>query len=533
MKKYLAIAPIVLGALAVGAQAASAQTTGTKTLVFCSEGSPGGFNPSLMSAGTDFDASAQPIYNRLAEFEPGTTKVVPGLAESWSVSDDGTQYTFKLRKGVKFHSNKYFTPTRDFNADDVLFSFNRQWKKDHPYNAVSGGKYLYFGWMDMGNALKSIEKIDDYTVKFTLNAPDAPFISNLAMDFASILSAEYAGKMAAANTKETVDTAPIGTGPFVFVSYKKDAVIRYKANDNYWEGRPKIDKLVYAITTDATVRYQKLKAGECQIMPYPNAADLKAMKADPNINLLSQEGLNVGYLGFNTEKKPFDDVRVRRALSMAINKQAILDVVFKGSGTAAKNPIPPTMWSYNDDVVDYPYDPTKAKELLAAAGVKNLKTDIWAMPVQRPYNPNARRMAELIQADWAKIGVTAEIKSFEWGEYRKRIRAGEHQTALLGWTGDNGDPDNFLFVLLGCAAAKSNVARWCNKEFDGLLRAAKKTSDQAERTKLYKKAQLIFKAEAPWVTIAHSVQFRPVRKEVVGFKIHPLGSHIFKNVDLK
>jgi len=513
--------------------AASASIAADKTLVFCSEGSPGGFNPSLHSAGTDFDASAQPIYNRLTEFEPGTTKVVPGLAESWSVSADGTEYTFKLRRGVKWHSNKHFTPTRDFNADDILFSFNRQWKEDHPYHSVSGGKYLYFGWMDMGPALKSIDKIDDYTVKFTLNQPDAPFVSNLAMDFASILSAEYANKMQAAGTQETIDNAPIGTGPFEFVSYKKDSVIRYKGFKDYWEGAPKIDKLIYAITTDATVRFQKLKAGECHIIPYPNAADLDAMEKDPNINLLSQEGLNVGYLGFNTSKAPFTNKSVRQALSMAIDKQAILDVVFKGSGSAAKNPIPPTMWSYNDDIVDYKYDPETAKKLLEIAGVKDLKTDIWAMPVQRPYNPNARRMAELIQADWAKIGVTAEIKSFEWGEYRERIRAGEHSTALLGWTGDNGDPDNFMFVLLGCAAAKSNVARWCNEEFDGLLRAAKLTSDQAERTKLYKKAQVIFKQEAPWYTVAHSVQFRPVRKEVKNFKIHPLGSHIFKYVDLQ
>jgi dipeptide transport system substrate-binding protein len=353
------------------------------------------------------------------------------------------------------------------------------------------------------------------------------------MDFASIMSAEYADKMLAASTQEIVDTAPIGTGPFEFVSYKKDSVIRYNGFKDYWEGAPKITKLIYAITTDPTVRWQKLKAGECHIIPYPNAADLKAMKADPNINLLSQEGLNVGYLGFNTSKVPFNNKSVRQALSMAIDKQAILDIVFKGSGSAAKNPIPPTMWSYNDDIVDYSYDPETAKKLLEIAGVKKLKTDIWAMPVQRPYNPNARRMAELIQADWAKIGVEAEIKSFEWGEYRERIRAGEHQTALLGWTGDNGDPDNFMFVLLGCAAAKSNVARWCNEEFDGLLRAAKQTSDQAERTKLYKKAQVIFKQEAPWYTIAHSVQFRPIRKNVKNFKIHPLGSHIFKYVYLE
>ncbi len=500
-----------------------------KTLVFCSEGSPEGFNPSLYSAGTTFDASSQTIYNRLVEFEPGTTKVVAGLAESYKASKDGLEYIFNLRKGVKFHTTKDFTPSRDFNADDVLFTFNRMWKDDHPYHDVSGGDYKYFGWMDMGSLLKTIEKIDDHTVKFTLNYPEAPFVSNMAMDFAAIFSAEYANKLAAAGKKEDIDHKPVGTGPFVFKSYQKDAMIRYTSHPDFWAGKSPIDKLVFAITTDANVRYEKLKAGECHVMPYPNPADIAEMRKNPDINLMQQEGLNIGYLAFNTEKKPFDNKNVRKALSMAINKQAILDVVFKGAGSIAKNPIPPTIWSYNNATVDYKYDVAAAKAMLKKAGIKDLKTNIWAMPVQRPYNPDARRMAELIQADWAAVGVEAEIITFEWGEYLKRSKAGEHDTVLLGWTGDNGDPDNFMFVLLGCEAAKDggNRARWCNKEFDGKLRAAKKTAVQSERTKLYKEAQIIFKEEAPWVTIAHSVVFKPVRKEVTGFKVHPLGSHIF------
>jgi len=509
-----------------------AMTAEAKTLVYCSEGSPEGFNPSLYSAGTTFDASAQTIYNRLVEFEPGTTNLVPGLAESWTASDDGLVYTFKLRPGVKWHSNDKFTPTRDFNADDVLFSFNRQWDENNPYAGVSGGNYQYFGWMDMANILKSIEKTDDMTVVFTLNYPEAPFVSNLAMDFASIMSAEYADKMAEGGTMEVVDNEPIGTGPFVFKGYKKDAVIRYEAFDDYWEGKPAVDKLVFAITTDPSVRYQKLQAGECHIMPYPNPADLDAMEAEADINLMQQEGLNIGYLAFNTEKEPFTDKRVRQALNMAINKDAIIDVVFKGAAAKATNPIPPTMWSYNEEVEDYPYDPEKAKALLKEAGVEGLKTNIWAMPVQRPYNPNARRMAELIQADWAKVGVEADIVTFEWAEYLDRVRKGEHDTVLLGWTGDNGDPDNFMFVLLGCEAAKSSSSRWCNHEFDDLLRDAKKTADIPTRTELYEKAQVIFKEEAPWVTIAHSIVFMPVREEVMGYKVHPLGSHIFKNVSL-
>ncbi len=506
-----------------------------KTFVYCSEGSPEGFNPSLYTSGTTFDASANQIYNRLVEFERGSTNVVPGLAESWNVSSDSLIYTFNLRKGVKFQSIKSFNPTRDFNADDVLYSFNRQWDSNHRHHGLSGGTYEYFQGMDMPSLIKAIRKIDDNTIQFELNAPEAPFMANLAMAFASIMSAEYAEAMDAAGTPEKIDLVPVGTGPFQMVTYQKDAFIRYIAHPNYWAGRAKLDKLVFAITPDASVRYAKLKAGECHLMPYPNPADLAGMRSDSDIVLQQQEGLNVGYLAFNTEKKPYTDKRVRQALNMAVNKQAILDAVFQGAGKAAKNPIPPTIWSYNEATKDYPYDPAAAKALLAEAGYPNgFETDIWAMPVQRPYNPNARRMAEIIQADWAKVGVTAKIVTFEWGEYLKRSKAGEHQTVLLGWTGDNGDPDNFMYVLLGCAAAKgANRARWCYKPFDDLLVAAKRTTNMAERTRLYEKAQLVFKEEAPWVTIAHSVVYKPMRPEVVDFRIDPFGGHIFYGVDLK
>ncbi|GAB4347982.1 MAG: ABC transporter substrate-binding protein [Gammaproteobacteria bacterium] len=526
---------LMRGALCAALAAFSVGAVSAKTLVFCSEGSPEGFNPSLYTAGTTFDASSRQVFDRLVLFKRGTTEIIPGLAESWSVSPDGLTYTFKLRKGVKFHSNKHFKPSRDFNADDVLFTFERQWKKDHPYHKVSGGSYEYFNGMSMPDLLKAIEKVDDYTVRFRLNRPEAPFIANLGMDFASIFSAEYADKMLKAGTPEKVDLEPIGTGPFQFVSYQKDAQVRFRAFPQYWRGKAPIDKLVFAITPDASVRYAKLKAGECHVMPYPNPADLQAMAKDPDINLMQQEGLNVGYLAFNTERKPFDNKKVRQALNMAINKQAIIDAVFQGAGKVAKNPIPPTIWSYNESTKDYPYDPAKARALLAEAGFPNgFETNIWAMPVQRPYNPNARRMAEIIQADWAKVGVTAKIVTYEWGEYLKRSKNGEHDTVLLGWTGDNGDPDNFLAVLLGCdAVGGANRARWCHKPFEDLIQKAKQISDVAERTKLYQKAQLIFKEEAPWVTIAHSVVFKPVRKEVVDFRIDPFGGHPFYGVDLK
>ncbi len=508
---------------------------GAKTLVFCSEASPEGFNPQFYTAGTTFDASSRPIYSRLVEFERGSTKLGAGLAESWEISDDGLIYTFHLRSGVKWHSNAKFTPTRDFNADDVVFTFERQLKADHPYHAVSGGSYEYFEGMDMSNLLKSVEKVDDLTVRISLNAPEAPFLANLGMDFASIMSAEYADAMLAAGTPEVIDLEPIGTGPFALVEYQKDALIRYAANPDFYMGKAPIDDLVFVITPDAAVRYAKLKAGECHIMPYPNPADIEAMKGDADLTVLEQEGLNVGYLAMNTQKKPFDDVRVRQAVNYAINKQSIIDAVFLGAGKAAKNPIPPTIWSYNDAVEDYAYDPDKAKALLAEAGLGDgFETDLWYMPVQRPYNPNAQRMAELMQADLAAVGITANLVTFEWGEYLERSKNGEHQMVLLGWTGDNGDPDNFLHVLLGCAAAEggTNRARWCHQPFDDLVIQAKRTTDLAERTALYEQAQVVFKEQAPWVTVAHSVVFMPVRKEVIDYRVDPFGIHQFYGVDL-
>jgi dipeptide transport system substrate-binding protein len=529
--KNQGLAVLLTITLLVGAVPVSA-----KTLVFCSEGSPENFYPAVNTTGTSFDANTQ-IYDRLVDFERGGTKVVPALAERWEISENGTIYTFHLRRGVKWHTSRTWKPTRAFNAEDIMFSLERQWKEDHPFFKVTSSNHSYFNDMGMPKLLKSVEKIDDYTVRIILNRPEAPFLSDLAMAYAAIQSKEYADAMLKAGTAEKIDQEPIGTGPFYLLQYQKDAIIRYRAFPDYWAGKAKFDDLVFAITPDASVRWAKLQKGECHVMPYPNPADLEAMRKDANIQVLEQPGLNIGYLAYNVTKKPFDDVRVRKAVNMAINKKAIIDAVYLSTGIAAKNPIPPSMWSYNDDIKDDPFDPIAAKKLLAEAGHPNgFETDLWAMPVQRPYNPNARRIAELMQADLAKVGITAEIKSFEWGEYRKRAQNGEHMMAQLGWTGDNGDPDNFLATLLGCESAKtngSNIAKFCYQPFEELVVEAKQITDQAARAELYRKAQVVFKEQAPWFTIAHAVQLKPLRKEVIDFKLSPFGRHTFYGVDIR
>jgi dipeptide transport system substrate-binding protein len=356
------------------------------------------------------------------------------------------------------------------------------------------------------------------------------------MDFNVVHSAEYAAKMLKDGTPEKLDLEPIGSGPFQFVSWQKDVAIRYRAFEDYWAGRQPVDTLVFSITPNPAVRLIKLKAGNCHVMAFPDPHDVDEIENDTNLALLSQEGLNIGYLALNVTTKPLDDLRVRRAINMAIDKASIMEAVYRGAGVIAKNPIPPTMWSYNDDIKDYPYDVEAARKLMAEAGLANgFDTEIWYMPVSRAYNPDGKRIAELIQTDLAKIGIRLKLVTHPWEEYRTLLQNGEAPMALYGWTGDNGDPDNFLNVLLGCTAARkggNNVAKWCDREFDDLVTRAKQTSDQAERTKLYRQAQEIVKREAPWVPIAHSVVFTGIRSTVRNYKMDPLGRHPFENVDL-
>jgi dipeptide transport system substrate-binding protein len=521
---------------AVALLAALSLPAGAKTLVFCSEGNPEAINPQIVTTTTGMNAG-RPIFNNLVEFEPGTTVIKPALAESWTISPDGTEYVFKIRPGVKFHSSQTFTPTRDMNADDVLFSLERQWKSDHPYHAISGAKYDYFKDIGMPEILKSIEKVDDMTVRIVLTRAESPFLANLAMDFNAVLSAEYAAQLLKAGTPEKLDVEPIGTGPFEFISFQKDIAIRYRAFDEYWGGKQPIETLVFSITPNPAVRLTKLKAGECHVMAFPDPHDVDKIKADPNLTLLSQEGLNIGYLSLNVTKPPLDDLRVRRAINMAVDKESIMEAVYRGAGVIAKNPIPPTMWSYNDDIKPYPYDVDAARKLMAEAGLtQGFETEIWYMPVSRAYNPDGKRIAELIQTDLAQIGIKLKLVTYPWEEYRAKLQNGDAPMALFGWTGDNGDPDNFLNVLLGCTAARvggNNVAKWCDRDYDALITKAKMTSDRAEREKLYREAQEIVHREAPWVPIAHSVVFTGIRKDVLNYKMDPLGRHPFEGVGVK
>ncbi|MFK0086734.1 ABC transporter substrate-binding protein [Pseudomonas sp. NPDC090755] len=506
-----------------------------KNLVFCSEGSPGGFDTAQYTSSTDNDA-AEPIYNRLVEFERGATAVKPALAKSWEVSPDGLTYTFHLREGVKFHSNKDFTPSRPLNADDVLFTFNRMLDREHPFRKAYPTEFPYFVSMSLDKNIARVEKTSPMTVVFTLNSVDAAFVQNLAMSFAAILSAEYAEQLLSAGRPSDINQKPIGTGPFVFQRYQKDSQIRYRGNKDYWDpAQVKLDQLIFSINTDPSVRIQKLRKDECQVTLNPRPADLAALKSDQNLQVIENPGFNLGYIAYNVQHKPFDQLQVRQAMDMAVNKAAIVQSVYQHAGQLAVGSMPPTQWSYDHSIKDAGYNPDKARELLKAAGVKEgTEITLWAMPVQRPYNPNAKLMAEMLQADWGKVGLKVKIVSYEWGEYLKRTKDGEHDISLIGWTGDNGDPDNWLGTLYSCdAIGSNNYSMWCDPQYDALVKKAKTLTDREQRTALYQQAQQRLKQQVPITPIAHSTVNQPIRAKVEDFKVSPFGRNIFSGVSVE
>jgi len=505
-----------------------------KPLTVCTESSPDGFDVVQFNSLVTTNASADVIFNSLVSYDEAAKKVVPALADKWDVSADGLTYTFHLRPNVQFQTTDYFKPTRALNADDVVFTFERMLDDNNPWHKVAGASgFPHAQSMGLPKLIKSVSKVDDNTVKFELNAPDATFVPILTMGFASIYSAEYADQLLKAGKQADLNAKPIGTGPFMLKSYTKDAVIRYDVNPTYWGPKPKIDRLIYAITPDATVRAQKVKADECQIALSPKPQDLADAKSDKSLAIVQTPAFMTAFVALNTQKKPLDNQKVRAALNMGFDRGTYLKTVFDNTATPATNPYPPNTWSYDKSIKPWPYDPVKAKKLLAEAGYPNgFETTIWVRPNGSVLNPAPKAGAEMLQADFAKIGVKADVKVIEWGELIKQAKQGQHDLLFMGWAGDNGDPDNYLSPLFSCNAVKSgiNFARFCDQDLDKLIADGKATADQAKRSKAYEQAQQIIHDQALWIPLGYPTAAAITRTTVSGYHVSPFGRQNFGTV---
>ncbi|MDP7591484.1 MAG: ABC transporter substrate-binding protein [Litorilituus sp.] len=525
------ISAILLIALLTACDDNSRLSLNQRSVIYCSEGSPDTFNPQLVTSGTTIDATSKQLYNKLIAYQGDENNLVPALAKSWHVTRDGKKVTFYLRKNVSFHQTDYFTPTRHFNADDVLFSFNRIIDHEHPFHLTSGGHYPFFQNIEFDSLIKKIEKINDYTIRFHLTRADNNFLANLATDFAVILSAQYAEKLNKNQQKQNIDIHPIGTGPFKLKEYRVGSLIRFYHHKAYWQGSAKIEQLVFDITSSNTGRLTKLLAKECDISSYPIAHNKITQRSD--LTLESVTALNVGYFGFNTTQAPFNNILVRQAMAFAINKQVLLDTVYQGQAELAKSILPETSWAYDKTSKEQAFNLDKAKTLLAQAGYPDGFTmDLWAMPVQRPYNPNAITMAKLIQADLKKININVDIVSYEWNTFLHRLAQGEHQSFLLGWSADHPDPDNFFTPMLSCAASHigSNRTFWCNQDYDDIIHKALETNNIEQRKQLYTQANAILNKELPLIPIAHSKRYQARGNNIVGKTMGPFGGISFYQV---
>lgn len=476
-------------------------------------------DPGIVTDGESFKVT-QNVFETLLNFGEQDTTINPGLAKEWEVSEDGLTYTFQLQEGVKFHDGT------DFNADAVIKNINR-WK---------GGKeedFYYFNSMfkaEGEDIIKDVTAEGDYTVVFTLSRPQAPFLKNLAMSpfgIGSPTAFEAAGDKFGDN--------PVGTGPFKFTDWKRNDSITIEKFEDYWqEGFPKLDKVIFRSIPDNSARLNELMAGNIDLADGVNPSDGKTVEGDSALQLIERPSMNIGYLGLTNTRAPFDNKLVRQAVNYAIDKQAIVDAFFEGRAEVAANPMPPSISGYNDAISPYPYDPEKAKSLLAEAGYDGKEIELWAMPVPRPYMPDGAKVAEVIQKNLEDVGIPSKIVTFEWATYLEKAKNGEADAFMLGWTGDNGDADNFIYTLLDKDnIGSNNYAYYTNEEVHELLIQAQSETDENVRNELYKKAQEIIHDDAPWVPLAHSTPLLAAKAGVNGFLPHPTGSDKLHNVSIE
>lgn len=490
------LAALAALALLHAAQAAPA-------LVFCADGDPDGFDSALSDTAATHRAAAYPLYNRLVGYAPASGALVPELAEKWTVSPDGRVWTFTLRSGVAFHATPWFKPSRPLDADDVVWSVRRQLDPRHPGAAAAPAGFPGAVSGNWAALIAAVDKLDARTVRFTLAKPYAPFPALLASWPFSIVSAEYGERLARAGQIGRLASEPVGSGPYQLLKYTRGATIRYAAHPGYFKGRAAIDKLIFSIDPDPAVRVQKLRSGECGLAESLRPQDIAALEGASRVAVRSYRPQITSFLAFNTRRKPFDDARVRRALSLAIDRQAIVRAVFDGRAETGLLPYSPkSLWGAPAQPPSGP-DLAQARRLLREAGFPDgFATRIWARVGGGASNLNPRLTAELVQADWAKVGVKAEVVAMESAELGRRGRAGEHDTIISGWM-NSTDPDELYANLLTCEAAASSTARWCDAAFDAEVEAARATPDRARRGKAYEAAARRFAAEMPWAVLAY------------------------------
>jgi peptide/nickel transport system substrate-binding protein len=461
------------------------------------------------------------VVETLVMFPDESTQIVPGLAESWTVSKDGLHYVFKLRTGVTFHDG---TP---LNAEAVKFSIERQINPEHV--AAKLGKYPFANYF-FGN-VKAVEAVDPLTVEFVLKEPRASFLALLTAGAASIVSPTAVRKHGA-----DYPSNPVGTGPFKFVAWDRGQKVVLEKNPSYWRYPVKLQRVVYRPIVEDQARLTELLTGAIDLIVSPPPDYVAQLESSGKIAMLKQVGAHVWYLGINNQKKPFDDKRVRQALNYAVNKDAIVRDVLKGTGTLSAGPVLPKTWGADGGLKAYPYDPERAKKLLAEAGYpQGFSTTLW-VPESGSGMQAPVAMSTVIQSNLKAVGVNVAMQTMEWGAYLAKLRTKEQELFALSWMAGNEDPDMVMYPLLHSSQWTPNGpnrALYKNEKFDDLLHQARLSTDEKKRAELYRQAQRILADDAPWIFIDHEIQTAAHARRVQGFKLHPSFDLRVETISLK
>ena len=467
-------------------------------------------DPGATASGVDATIFYGTIYESLTGWNADSFSVRPGLAESWDASPDGKEWTFHLRKGVKFHDG---TP---FNADAVKFNFDRQLDPKHP----NAPKEAPMGDFTLGS-VQAVKVVDDNTVKLTLKFGYAPLLANLTIFNLGIASPTAIKKYGADYYKN-----PVGTGPFKFESWQPDVAVNLVRNDQWWDAegpskvqypytkpgndkRPYLDGIVYKLIPQLNVQTEELVKGNVHWLYNISTDDIARLQKEPTIAASQGDvvGTGTGYLGFNVTQKPFDNLKLRQAVAMAIDKASLGKNLYGGWFVPAKSLIMPPMLGYPKDMKDWPYDPAAAKKLLGDAGYPGgLTVDFYTHSNPRSTNPKAAKLAEALQPMLAAIGITTNIKVLEWPAYQAALKDGTPGMFTLGWGSDNYDPDNTDWFLLSSKNIPAgNRTRYNNPKVDELLDKAQQLGDPNERAKLYQQVEQIVHDEVPLIPLVHTL----------------------------
>lgn len=465
------------------------------------------------------------IFETLVKYEKVGREIIPGLAVNWKSSEDGLIWTFHLRENVKFHDNTVL------DAQAVVFNFQRWMDINSPYH---DGQFSYWNYVFGGfpGFIKSVTALSDSVVEIRLSKPYAPFLSTLAMPVFSIESPEAIRKYG-----KEVYKHPVGTGPFCFKSWDPGKSIVLTRNDNYRGIPAKVDELEFRVIPSSKERLEQLKQGNIQIADNLGPDDVVEIQNDERLQLFLRPCFNIGYIAMNNQKPPFGDRQVRTAISYAVDKEELIKEIFEDTAKPAKTLITPLLSGYNEGIEPIEYNITKAKQLLSKAGYPNgFKTTLWVMNRPRNYFPKPLETAEYIKKSLAKVNIKVTIKTFDWDEYLNRIRNGEHEMALIGWTGDNIDPDNFLYTLLSSENAKpglaSNYSFYKNSEVDTLLTQARQTNDIVFRKNLYRRLLEVVNYDMPALPLVHTMPVLAADVSVKGYSPYITGVESLENVDI-